>query len=148
LEEYAMSMEDPIKSTLDGLLKVLNIENVIGKPIESDDKILIPVSRMGIAFGAAMGQGESSLAGNKGAGSGAGGGAGVEPLAFIMVDKSLEGLEGIKVLLLTPPDPLNRAIGEISEVVLGIFKEWQKREKEKEEKIEKAKEETEDLYTP
>jgi uncharacterized spore protein YtfJ len=143
-----MSVEEPIKSTLEGLLKVLNIENVIGDPIESEDKILIPVTRMGIAFGAAMGQGESSLAGNKGAGSGAGGGAAVEPLAFIVVDKNLEGPENIKVLSLTPPDPLNRAIGEVGEIALGLIKEWQKREKEKDEEIKKANEEPKDLYTP
>ena len=100
-----MSVEEPIKSTLEGLLKVLNIENVIGDPIESDDKILIPVTRMGIAFGAAMGQGESSLAGNKGAGSGAGGSAAVEPLAFIVADKNLKGPETIKVLPLNPQIP-------------------------------------------
>lgn len=143
-----MNVEDPIKSTLEGILKVLKIENVIGEPIKSEDKILIPITRMGMAFGAAMGQGENSLVGNQGAASGAGGGAGVEPLAFIVVDKNLEGPEKIKVLPLTPPDPINRAIGEISELAMGLFKEWQKREKEKEHEIKKAKEETKNLYTP
>lgn len=120
-----MSVEDPIKSTLDGLFKVLNIENVVGEPIESDDKILIPVTRMGMAFGAGMGEGEGSPEGSS-KGSGAGGGAGVEPLAFIVVDKKADGLDSVKVLPLTPPDPLNRAIGEISAVALEAMKEWQK----------------------
>ena len=120
-----MSVEDPIKSTLDGLFKVLNIENVVGEPIESDDKILIPVTRMGMAFGAGMGEGEGSSEGSS-KGSGAGGGAGVEPLAFVVVDKKAEGLDSVKVLPLTPPDSLNRAIGEISAVALEAMKEWQK----------------------
>lgn len=144
-----MSMDDPIKSTLDGLLEVLKIENVVGEPIESDDKILIPVTRLGLGFGAGMGQGEPSAEGNGSKGSGAGGGAVVEPLAFIVVDKKAEGPERIKVLPLTPPDPINRAIGEISQIALELLKEWRKREQEKEEEYEKLRKgKEEDLYTP
>jgi uncharacterized spore protein YtfJ len=146
-----MSVEDPIKSTLDGLFKVLNIENVVGEPIESDDKILIPVTRMGMAFGAGMGEGEDSVEGSS-KGSGAGGGAGVEPLAFIVVDKKAEGLDSVKVLPLTPPDPVNRAIGEIGAVAVEVLKEWQKSrdegkgKAEKESKPEKPSELTKEPY--
>lgn len=146
-----MSVEDPIKSTLDGLFKVLNIENVVGEPIESDDKILIPVTRMGMAFGAGMGEGEGPAEGSS-KGSGAGGGAGVEPLAFIVVDKKAEGLDSVKVLPLTPPDPVNRAIGEISAVALEVFKEWQKDKNngtesgEKQSKLEKTSELAKEPY--
>jgi len=110
-----MSMENPVKSTLDGLLKVLSMDNVIGEPIESDNKILIPITRVELAFGAGMGQGGSEEEDGFGA-SGAGGGATVAPVAFVMVDKSKEGPDQIEVIPLTSPDPLNKALCDISNI--------------------------------
>lgn len=138
-----MSLEDPIKSTLDGLLEVLKMENVIGKPIESDGKILIPVTRVGLGFGAGMGQGESTMEGE-----GAGGGATVEPIAFVVVDKNAEGPEQIQVLPLSPQEPVNKAISEVSELALELLKEWRDRQKKNEEEMKRRRETSEDLYTP
>ncbi len=142
-----MSMEDPIKSTLDGLLKVLKMENVIGDPIESDGRILIPVTRVGLGFGAGMGQGEIAE-GTKSHGTGAGGGATVEPIAFVLINKNAKESEQIKILHLTSPDPLNKAIGEVSGLALELLKEWQNRQREREEENRRMKKESENLYTP
>ena len=142
-----MSMDDPIKSTLDGLLKVLKMDNVIGEPIESDDKILIPVTRVGLGFGAGIGQGQITEDGN-GFGTGAGGGATVEPIAFVLIDKNAESSEQIQVLHLSMPDPLNKALGQVSELALELLKEWQNRQRKQEEERERMKKESENLYTP
>ncbi len=142
-----MSMEDPIKSTLDGLLKVLNMENVIGEPIESDGKQLIPVTRVGLGFGAGIGQGKVTEE-ETGSGTGAGGGAAVEPIAFVLIDKNAKESEQIKVLQLASPDPLNKAIGEVSELALELLKEWRDRQRKSEEKNKRMKKEGETLYTP
>ena len=143
-----MSLEDPIKSTLDGLLEVLKMENVIGVPIESDGKMLIPVARVGLGFGAGMGQGESSMEGKGSQGTGAGGGATVEPIAFVIVDKNAEGPEQIQVLPIAPQEPVNKAISEFSELAMELLKEWQKRQKKNEEEMRRRREQAEDLYTP
>ena len=45
-------MTKNIKTTVEELHKLINIDNVIGKPIETEDKVLIPVMRMGVGFGA------------------------------------------------------------------------------------------------
>ena len=37
--------EAPIKATVEELRKLIHISNYIGEPIESEDKILIPVSK-------------------------------------------------------------------------------------------------------
>ena len=50
-----MNIGDPIKTTVEEIRKVLNIENVIGETIETDEFLLIPVTRMGMGFGAGMG---------------------------------------------------------------------------------------------
>ncbi|HHW05100.1 MAG TPA: sporulation protein [Methanothermobacter sp.] len=130
-----MEIEDPIKATVEELLKVLAIENVIGEIIEAEDKMLIPVTRMGMGFGAGMGEGKSPTGQGEGKGGGAGGGAGIEPIAMIVVFKGVSGPEGVKVLPLTSPGPIARTIGEIGSVVTEIVKEKKKKkEKKKEEK--------------
>ena len=49
-----MDINDPIKTTVEEIRKVLNIENVIGEPVETDEFLMIPVTRMGMGFGAGM----------------------------------------------------------------------------------------------
>ena len=44
-------MSNNIKITVEELRKLVNVDNVIGEPIETEDKILIPVVRMGAGFG-------------------------------------------------------------------------------------------------
>ncbi|MDY9922243.1 GerW family sporulation protein [Methanobacterium sp.] len=120
-----MDIQDPIKTTVEELRKVLNIENVIGEVIESEDKIMIPVTRMGMAFGAGMGDGKGSA--NEGFSAGAsGGGAGIEPVAMVVVFKGQSGPEGVKVLPLKNPDPLSRAIGEVSTAIVEVMAEGKK----------------------
>ena len=43
-------MAENIKTTVEELRKLINVDNVIGSPIETEDKILIPVMRMGVGF--------------------------------------------------------------------------------------------------
>ena len=83
---------------------------MVGETIETDDKLLIPITRMGMGFGAGMGEGKGSDD-MSGAGAGAGGAAGIEPIAVIVVFKGVSGPEGVKVMSLKAPDPLTRAIG-------------------------------------
>ena len=74
-------MADNIKTTVEELHKLINIDNVIGSPIETEDKILIPVMRMGVGFGA----GENVF--GKEGGSATGAGAGLEPIKMVMIPK-------------------------------------------------------------
>lgn len=131
---------DPINSTLEGLLKVLSINNVIGEPIEIGNKTLIPITRIGMGFGAGQGQGNGSDA----KGTGAGGGAAVEPIAFIAIDKTAEGSE-VQVVPLKSQEPLNTAISEISELALEFLNEWRERQKKNEEKREQMRKGLEDI---
>lgn len=110
-----MNIQDPIKTTVEEIIKVLNIDNVVGTTIETEDKLLIPITRMGIGFGAGMGNGQDDQGG---AVSGAGGAFGIEPAAVIVIFKGVTGSEGVKVLSLKSPDPLSRSIREITNAVL------------------------------
>ena len=123
-----MDINDPIKTTVEEIRKVLNIENVIGETIETDEFLLLPVTRMGFGAGEAEGKGMDNVGG---AGAGAGGAAGVEPIAMVVVHKGVKGPEGVKVMSLKSPDPLSRAIGEISTAAVEIMDQGSKMMKEK-----------------
>ncbi len=141
-----MSDADPINSTLEGLLKVLEMDNVIGEPIVSEGKTLIPITRIGLGFGAGQGQGSNLVNGPQG--TGAAGGAAVEPIAFVVIDKTAEGPEQIKVIPLKSQEPLNTAISEISELALEFLNEWRERQRKNEEKREQMRKGLEDIVTP
>lgn len=135
--------EDTVKSTLDGLLKVIQTDNVIGEPIESNGKTLIPITRIGLGYASAQGQSTSRKSAQ---GTGAGGGAAVEPIAFVVIDEKAE--EQIKVVPLKSQEPLNTAISEISELALEFLNEWRERQRKNEEKREEMRKGLEDIVSP
>ncbi len=111
---------DPIETTVEEIRKVLNIENVIGEVIETDDKVMIPVTRIGMGFGAAIGEGKSEQSGG-GSGAGAGGAAGIEPVAMVVVFKGIQGPEGVKVLTLSS-NPIAQALGDLGSAAMETVK--------------------------
>ena len=91
-----MDIEDPIKTTVEEIRKVLNIDNVVGKPIETDELLMIPVTKMGMGFGAGMGEG--SMDTNTLKSEGSGGAAGLDPTVLVVIEKNMEGSGKIKVM--------------------------------------------------
>jgi uncharacterized spore protein YtfJ len=51
-----MDIRDPIKTTVEEISKILNIENVVGNPIETDEMLLFPIAKMGMGFGTGIGK--------------------------------------------------------------------------------------------
>ena len=109
-------MKDNIKSSVEELCKLVNVENVIGEPIETEDKIMIPVIKMGVGFGA----GESIL-GNDGSNA-VGAGAGIEPISMVMIPKKGNDAEGVRVLDLSKGSETNKAIADIGLVITDLVK--------------------------
>jgi uncharacterized spore protein YtfJ len=129
-----LSVESNVKTTTEEILRLLSIKNVVGEPIEMEDKVLIPVTKFGLGFGTGVGSGKASdRAGGEGSGGGAGAGAGVSPVAVIVVFKGVKGPEGIKILPLSTPGPISKALGEIASTVMEKMRE--KRESTKKEDI-------------
>jgi uncharacterized spore protein YtfJ len=109
-------MSENIKTTVEELRKLINVDNVIGTPIETEDKILIPVMKMGVGFGA----GENIL-GSSGSDA-AGAGAGVEPISMVMIPKKGNDAEGVRVLDLSKGTETNKAIADIGLIVTDLVK--------------------------
>jgi uncharacterized spore protein YtfJ len=115
--EILMAAEDAIKATVDELLKALSAKNIIGEPIETEDKILIPITKMGMGFGTGMSHGTEETHKGEIAG-GAGGGVGVFPVAVVVIFKGIKGSEGIKVIPLAAPSPLAESMVHIANTVM------------------------------
>ena len=135
-----MNIGDPIKTTVEEIRKILNIENVVGKTIETDELLMFPITRMGMGFGAGMVEGKG-MENMEGGGAGAGGAAGVEPVSVVVVFKGVSGPEGVRVMSLKAPDHLSRAIGEISNAAVEIMNQGSKIMKEKCDEKDKEKKE-------
>ena len=108
-------MTQNIKITVEELRKLVNADNVIGSPIETEDKILIPVIKMGVGFGI----GENIT---KDGSDAVGGGAGVEPISMVMIPKKGENADGVRVLDLSKGNEANKALSDLSLIISDLIK--------------------------
>ena len=111
-------MSNNIKTTVEELRKLISVDNVIGTPIETEDKILIPVMKMGVGFGA----GENILGGE--GSDAAGAGAGVEPISMVMIPKKGNTAEGVRVLDLSKGSETNKALSDIGLIITDLVKSY------------------------
>jgi len=77
-----MSVEEVVKSLMEGLKTAADIKTVYGEPMTFFGKTLIPIARVGYGLGAGEGKSPEGAGG-----SGAGGGGGTEPVGFLMVSE-------------------------------------------------------------
>lgn len=111
-------MTKNIKTTVEELHKLINIDNVIGQPIETEDKVLIPVMRMGVGFGAG-----ENISGNDGI-EAVGAGAGVEPISMVMIPKKGNDAEGVRVLNLSKGTETNKALADLGLMISDLVKSY------------------------
>ena len=108
--------EAPIKSTVEELRKLIHISNYVGEPIESEDKILIPVTKAAIGFGI----GEQK-AGQQITATGAG--VSVEPVTLVVVSKGNSGADGIRTINLSKGNSTNKTLNELGLILTDILKD-------------------------
>lgn len=121
-----LSIEDVLKASTGYLKDFISASNVIGEPIEVEDKVMMPVAGFGFGYGGGGGKGD----GDKGSGTGVGGGGGVKPMALIIVYKGVKGPDGVQVLSLKKPSPIVEAISESIPHIIEAIK-MKKTEKKK-----------------
>ena len=108
--------EAPIKSTVEELRKLIHISNYVGEPIESEDKILIAVTKAAIGFGI----GEQK-AGQQITATGAG--VSVEPVTMVVVSKGNSGADGIRTINLSKGNSTNKTLNELGLILTDILKD-------------------------
>ena len=121
MEGDMKGISDVIKTTVDELLKVLATDNVIGETMEVEDKVIIPITKVGLMFGTGAGMG--GMRDNKGKGAGAGGGAGIMPVSVVVAFKNIKGPEGVQVLSVEGMGPLAKMATDIGHGVKKMVEE-------------------------
>lgn len=116
-------MSEKIKVTVEELRKLINVDNVIGNPIETEDKILIPVTKIGLGFGVG-----ENIMGKEGDAAGAG--AGVEPISMVMIPKKGDTAEGVRVLDLSKGNETNKALSDLGLIITDLVKGYMGQEKD------------------
>lgn len=105
-----MPPEEMLKEAASQLKDIITARNVMGDAIDMGNRMIIPVTRFGIGFGAG--------GGSEANGSGAGAGGGIEPIAVIISDKQLAGIEGLQIISLKNSNPISQVITSLSETLV------------------------------
>lgn len=125
-----LSVEETRKATVTELEKLLSANNVLGDPVEVEDKVIIPVTGFGFGFGSGGGKGEGMGGGKgespkgeaKGDLTGGGAGGALSPAALVVAYKGVKGPDGIQVLPLKKPSPIVDAISKSMPDVVEALK--------------------------
>jgi uncharacterized spore protein YtfJ len=131
--------ESYLKTLAGELSSAISANSVVGEPIVQEDKVLIPVIKMGFVLGTGSGKGSGGQ--GTGEGTGGGGGGGIEPVALIAVYKDISGPEGVQVLPLKSPSKMP----EVIEKAIESFSEMAKKKMEEKEKKEAPEEPAEEV---
>ncbi len=107
-----MTTEEILKEAAGQLKEIITARNVMGDAVDLGNRMIIPVTKFGVAFGAGGGFGS----GEKASAGGAGGG--IEPVAVISTDKTLSGVEGIQIISLKNNNPIAQVITSLSETLV------------------------------
>jgi len=119
-----------IKEMWEELRKMITVDVAIGKPIEMEDKTLVPIFEIGFGVGGGGGGGKENTKG--GEGYGVGGGGGMRPVALIAAFKGIPGPDGLRVLSLKPSGTLDKVVGEALPMVMEKIKEMKEGKKTEE----------------
>ncbi|MFC1607787.1 GerW family sporulation protein [Candidatus Latescibacterota bacterium] len=129
-----MDISQVVKVVMEQIKETVRSETVVGKPVQAEDSVIVPVSR--VAFGFGVGGGENNETAKSG-GTATAGGATIEPVAFVVVSKGKAQLLPLKSREAT----LSRVI-DIVPSILDLFKDSKAKDDEKDDE-KKAKEKTE-----
>jgi uncharacterized spore protein YtfJ len=79
------NVSEILKNIVGELKEMARSQSVVGEPIHLSNKIVVPLVKISVGFGAGGGQSEKQTDGAQ-FGGGGGGGAKIEPSAFIVID--------------------------------------------------------------
>ena len=108
----ANELENLFSSTLKGLRDMIDVNTVVGNPIEtSDGTVIIPVSKVSFGFGMGGFDGVSNPD-NKNFSGGSGGGVTVAPIGFLVVSNG-----SVKMLNVNSATPLEKVIETLPDLI-------------------------------
>lgn len=113
------SIEGVMGVTLDRIKEMVDVNTVIGSPINtSQDCTIIPVSRVGFGFGVGGGEYDGSRGRKEGDypfAGGSGAGVSITPIGFLVVKK-----EGVSMLPATSDSPIDRIVEMMPNLISSV----------------------------
>ena len=119
-----MDIAEVVKVIMEQIKETVRAQTVVGQPVQCEDSVIIPVSKVAFGFGAGGGTNDSA---QKGSGMGTGVGASIEPIAFIVVSKGKAHLLPVK----TRDEAINHILDLVPSVLEVITSLVSKQKEEK-----------------
>ena len=97
----------------------MNTNSIIGTPITTRDKTIIPISKAALGFGVGVANNEGNSQTNLG---GAGGGGSIDPVALIIVYHDIPGPNGVELVQVNQTDtPLEDLLTGVGKTIFSLF---------------------------
>jgi len=125
-------MDDLLKSTLEGLKGIADVNTIVGQAVETQNgTVIIPVSKLSMGFVAGGSDFPSSKSDNNSHHGGGGGGVSITPVAFLIVSATgdvrlmdMEGSSNITANILgAVPDLIGQIVKKIPDSKKKEFKD-------------------------
>lgn len=120
-----MEISEVVKALMEQIKETVRSETVIGEPVQAEDSVIIPVSKVSFGFGIGGGNGVEN-SGKSGSGGGVGCGVNIDPVAFVVVSKGKAQLLPLK----KSENTVNHLIDLVPSVI-DLIKEFRPKEKDK-----------------
>lgn len=116
MEKKEHPLIDLMAETMEKIHTMVDVNTIVGTPIQAGEVTIIPVSRVSFGFGAGGGDFAGKDAkpdADKNFGGGSGAGVGINPVAFLIVRG-----DSVKLMPVVPPDgAVDRVVDMVPELV-------------------------------
>ena len=131
--EKNSSLNDLMRSTLDRVREMADVNTIVGKPITTPDGVtLIPISRVSFGFGSGGGSYGKTSDGFAGGGAA---GVKIDPVAFLTIR---DGITRVLPVAMPPMNTVDRIVDAAPDIMTKVENYFEKRQEKKD-----AQEETE-----
>ncbi len=111
----ASELENMFSSTMEGLRSMIDVNTIVGAPIETPDgTVIIPVSKVAFGFGMGGWDQNATIEANQIAG-GSGGGVTVTPVGFLIVSGG-----NVKMLGVDASSPFEKIVETVPDLIKSI----------------------------
>ena len=124
--EKNSSLNDLMRSTLDRVREMADVNTIVGKPITTPDGVtLIPISRVSFGFGSGGGSYGKTSDGFAGGGAA---GVKIDPVAFLTIR---DGITRMLPVAMPPLNTVDRVIDAAPDIVARVENYFDKRHEQK-----------------
>ncbi len=124
--EKNSSLNDLMRSTLDRVREMADVNTIVGKPITTPDGVtLIPISRVSFGFGSGGGSYGKTSDGFAGGGAA---GVKIDPVAFLTIR---DGVTRMLPVAMPPLNTVDRVIDAAPDIMTRVENYFEKRQEQK-----------------